>query len=331
MSTEKGLENFSLSELLSELRARDSQKSAANKSTGPQEAVSGSASGAPAANDMLAQADTGAIAMAVQGKQKVIYGVDDRKDVFELTVQQDKDDVESVAALFQDGDVTDNGDGTSTLRTQNFGTAKNLCQGERFRDQPIGAFCSGFLVAPDIIATAGHCADTNDVTSIRFVFGFRMLNKTTAQTVINNSDIYSGVSIIGRQLTQSGTDWALVRIDRAITNRRVLPIRRTGKIADDQRLHVIGHPTGLPTKFAGGASVRDNQPQAFFVANLDTYGGNSGSPVFNSDTHMVEGILVRGETDFVSSGGCNISLVCPNTGCRGEDSTRTTEFEHLVP
>ena len=94
---------------------------------------------------------------------------------------------------------------------------------------------------------------------------------------------------------------------------------------------MIGHPSGLPTKFAGGAAVRNNQQNAFFVANLDTYGGNSGSPVFNSNTHAVEGILVRGETDFVQQGNCNVSLVCPSTGCRGEDCTRTTEFEQFVP
>jgi hypothetical protein len=83
-------------------------------------------------------------------------------------------------------------------------------------------------------------------------------------------------------------------------------------------------------KVAAGAAVRDNTPSAFFVANLDTYGGNSGSPVFNSVTHEVEGILVRGEADFVQQGNCRVSLVCPSTGCRGEDVTRTTEFANLV-
>jgi hypothetical protein len=77
--------------------------------------------------------------------------------------------------------------------------------------------------------------------------------------------------------------------------------------------------------------VRNNAPAAFFVANLDTYGGNSGSPVFNSNTREVEGVLVRGETDFATQGGCQVSLVCPTSGCRGEDCTRTTEFANLVP
>jgi V8-like Glu-specific endopeptidase len=187
------------------------------------------------------------------------------------------------------------------------------------------------LVGPDIIATAGHCVNAGNVTDVRFVFGFRMRNATIAETVISNEEIYSGVALLGREEVGTGPDWAVVRIDRRVPNHRIVPIRRTGKVGNTQAVHVIGHPCGLPTKFAGGAAVRDNQPNAFFVANLDTYGGNSGSPVFNSDTHVVEGILVRGETDFATQGNCQVSLVCPTTGCRGEDCTRTTEFENLVP
>lgn len=267
----------------------------------------------------------------LRDSQKLIYGIDDRTEVFQLDAGPDRDDADSVVALFQAGSVTDNGNGTSTLRTVNFGTAQNLCSGERFREQPTGAFCSGFLVAPDIIATAGHCVNAGNVTNVRFVFGFRMRDSGTAETVIGNGEIYRGVAVVGHQLAASGPDWALIRIDRPVTNHRIARIRRSGKVGDTQGLHVIGHPAGLPAKFAGGAAVRDNAPASHFIANLDSYGGNSGSPVFNSDTHEVEGILVRGETDFVQQGNCRVSLVCPTTGCRGEDCTRATEFASLVP
>jgi len=272
-----------------------------------------------------------AIVAVLRDSQKLLYGRDDRSDVFQLSPGPDLDDVDSVVALFRAAGVSDNGDGTSTLRTVNFGAEHNLCAGERFREQPAGAFCSGFLVAPDMIATAGHCVNSGNVTDVRFVFGFRMRDATTAETVIGNGEIYRGVEVVGRQLVGDGPDWALVRIDRQVTNHRIARIRRTGKVGDAQEVHVIGHPSGLPTKFAGGAAVRENGNGAFFVANLDTYGGNSGSPVFNSDTHEVEGILVRGDTDFVQQGTCQVSLVCPTTGCRGEDCTRTTEFASLVP
>ena len=97
-------------------------------------------------------------------------------------------------------------------------------------------------------------------------------------------------------------------------------------------MYVIGHPVGLPTKFADGANVRNNNNTSFFVCNLDTYGGNSGSPVFNSSTHELEGILVRGETDFiVTENGCRKSNVCPqndpNLVCRGEDLQDQQNFK----
>jgi predicted nucleic acid-binding protein len=319
MPDSQKLTQLTVEDLREELRARQARKS-------------GAAPEARAAStrDDLAQLDDKALVDLLKGNQKVIYGADDRVDVFQLAPGPDRDDVDSVVALFFGGDVTDNGNGTSTLRTVNYGMSRNLCSSERFRDQPVGAFCSGVLVGADVIATAGHCVNASNVTNVRFVFGFRMRNATTAETVINNSEIYRGVQVLGREEMANGADWALVRVDRAVPNHRVARLRRAGKIGDTQAVHVIGHPVGLPTKFAGGAAVRDNQPNAFFVANLDTYGGNSGSPVFNSATHEVEGILVRGERDFTQQGSCQVSLVCPTTGCRGEDSTRTTVFAHLL-
>jgi Trypsin-like peptidase domain len=314
------LQHLSLDELVREVRAREVAQSKA-----PTEATDF------APNPSLKDVETAAIVEKVQSEQKVIYGVDDRKDVFQIRNEKIRNDADSVVILCAENEVFDNGDGTSTLQTQNFGTSRNLCATEPFRDQPTTGFCSGFLVAPDIIATAGHCVDASNVGTVRFIFGFRMQDATTARTVIKNTEIYRGVNIIGRQEVSTGADWALVRIDRPVSNHRVVRIRRRGLIENDEDLHVIGHPVGLPTKVAGGAEVRDNSPRAFFVANLDTYGGNSGSPVFNNETHRVEGILVRGETDFTSNGTCIVSFRCPNTGCRGEDCTRTTEFAQLLP
>jgi hypothetical protein len=318
MTEKNTLDNIALEELLHELRSRE-------KPELRQTAKNLEVPATPIDHE------TKKIVENVLGRQKVIYGVDNRQDLFDVNDQAIQNSADSAVSLWSAADVVDNGNGTSTLTTQNFGTSRNLCNSEPFRNQPIGAFCSGFLVAPDIIATAGHCVNAGNVANTSFVFGYRMTNATDAQTVIQNSEIYRGVSIIGRQLTTGGADWSLVRLDRPVTNHRVAPIRRTGTIPNNQAVYVIGHPTGLPIKYAPGSNVRDNTPAAFFVANLDTYGGNSGSPVFNADTHDIEGILVRGENDFVMDGNCRVSLVCPNTGCRGEDCTRMSQFSNLVP
>jgi hypothetical protein len=261
---------------------------------------------------------------ALRAEEKVIYGDDDRRDLFQVSDRSELNDIDATVGLVDAGDLTDNGDGTSTLSTVDHGPDNNLCQSEPFFDQPTAPHCSGFIVGPDLIATAGHCVDESDVTDTRFVHGFWMETASNARTTIDNDDIYSGAEIVERSVGTS--DWAVVRINERVTDHRYAEVRRAGQIADDRPVHVIGHPSGLPLKFAGGASVRDNSSDVFFVANLDTYGGNSGSAVFDNRTHNVEGILVRGEQDYVRSDeGCLVSNTCPDTSCRGEDCTRTTE------
>jgi V8-like Glu-specific endopeptidase len=213
----------------------------------------------------------------------------------------------------------------------NYGDYFNLCPSERFREQPSGSFCSGVLVGPDIIATAAHCITEMNVADISFVFGYHMHDSAAPNLVINNSDIYSGVEVIAWQLDEAGSDWALIRLDRIVANHRIAHIRESGTINDSQAIHIIGHPKGLPAKFAGGGTVRENRYRAVFVENLDAYPGNSGSPVFNSTTHVVEGLHVGGKKDqFIKQGDCWVSGVCPDDGCSGGVTIRTTEFVRFI-
>jgi hypothetical protein len=173
---------------------------------------------------------------------------------------------------------------------------------------------------------------TRALAHARFVFGFRMLDARRARTVFAADDVYAGAELIARKQTETGADWALVRLDRPARGREPLPVRRKGKIAMGAPVFVVGHPCGLPAKLAGGAKVRNNRRPSIFVANLDTYGGNSGSPVLDESRRIVEGILVSGEQDFVKKGDCKVSLVCPDDKCRGEDVTRSTVWaKHVAP
>src|SRR5690606_6853870 len=124
--------------------------------------------------------------------------------------------------------------------------------------------------------------------------------------------------IVAREYT-SQQDYALVRLDRPVRNHRPLTLAQSQSQSGDGVV-VIGHPSGLPTKITDNAVVR-SQKGAYFVANLDTYGGNSGSAVFNENTLEVVGILVRGAQDFRydSQSQCYRSNVCAEDGCRGED------------
>lgn len=266
-------------------------------------------------------------------KPEVIYGEDDRRDLFESDASPvGRELARSTVALVKKADLASAPNGGLKLPTETFGTAYGLCADEPFREQPNPAFCSGFLVAPDTIATAGHCVTSQaDCDGLAFVFDFAYDSRGADPTAVNASNVFSCKSIVATQAPGDGADFAVVRLDRAVTGRTPVTIRRDGKVADGAPLVVVGHPAGLPTKIAGGAKVRTNAAAGFFVANLDTYGGNSGSAVFNATTKEVEGILVRGEQDFTTRGSCTISKRCAADECRGEDVTRATTFAQHVP
>ena len=324
----KATQEWTAEELIAELKRRErSGKSASDLARAGARSI-----GVTSRFRDMSELSSAELARMAQDRQRVVYGVDNRQDMYEVTSPTIKKVADAVAALVKATSLTSNANGGWTLATTSYKDEYQLCSSEAFASQPLGCFCSGFLVGADVIATAGHCVKSpDDLAGMRFVFGFRMLNATTATTAFGADDVYEGKEIIARKLTQDQTDWALVRLTRKVVGRAPLPYRTTGQVGANQKLFVIGHPCGLPQKYAPGAVVRDNTPTSFFVANLDTYGGNSGSPVFNNTNRKVEGILVRGENDFVNNGSCFVSLVCPTTGCRGEDVTRASEWAGKVP
>lgn len=117
-------------------------------------------------------------------------------------------------------------------------------------------------------------------------------------------------------------------MDRKVSGRTPAALNKGPHVDDAEELCVVGHPVGLPQKYACNAAILSNESEIFFSASLDTYGGNSGSMVFSAKTGMVQGILVRGETDFVydTENECARSMVCPDHGCRGEDVTRISRI-----
>ncbi len=273
---------------------------------------------------------------------RMIYGADDRLDVFEVSDPSLLAAADSTVALVVTYSLRDNGNGTYSLPTgpslaqgvlDFYGLP--LCQDEPFRDQPLHSFCSGVLVGRDLVATAGHCVVSPDECAYAaFVFGCDMQDATTPVLTFPASDVYFCDSIVERVFETQGADWGIIRLDRPVSGHSPLPIRCSGKVPDSQPLVMMGHPMGLPTKIAGGATVRDNTPSTHFDANVDAFVGNSGSGVFNAATLEVEGLLVRGNEDFDASGDCVTSNWCPDSGCTGppfwESITRATEFAHLV-
>lgn len=263
----------------------------------------------------------------------VIYGDDDRLDLYQVKSPVLLRLADSTVGLFPASRVKDaDANGVSQLVTESYSEDYSLCPEEPFFNQRTGAFCSGSLVGPDLLMTAGHCVRSESACQgTKFVFGFAIKEEGKLPESVPTSDVYGCAALLGREEVSSGADWALIRLDRPVTNHKPLAINRSGVIEKGTPILVIGHPAGLPTKVSGGATVRDPSPNGYFVANLDTYGGNSGSAVLNAKNGQVEGILVRGEQDYEWRGSCRVSKVCSDDGCRGEDVTKISALSASIP
>jgi subtilisin-like proprotein convertase family protein len=262
---------------------------------------------------------------------KLIYGDDDRKDLYEVTSSLNKKLADSTVALLESSHLKALSGSGFSLPTETYGSQQMLCASEPFYEQPAGAFCSGSLVGPNLILTAGHCIkDAMDCANVRFLFGYAVKQSGKYPISVASSDVYNCKRIVSRKLEAAGGDFALIETDRSVMGHEVLKLQRSRVASVGDALTVIGHPSGLPTKVVGGGKVR-SVSSSYFVTNLDTYGGNSGSGVFNAETGEIVGVLVRGDTDFIAKGACYVSNRCPADGCRGEDVTRIDQVSTLIP
>lgn len=260
----------------------------------------------------------------------LIYGEDDRYEVDQYPNADFRDKASAVAMRVSNRRLSEDRLDSSLI---NFPHRKlknaipNLCASERFTDQLSVGDCSGFLVAPNLLVTAGHCMNSDaECSGHKWVFDYK-----EGTTQFKKRDVYSCKKIISQKYTytdQEVSDYAVIELDRVVSDRTPLTRRKFGRVGLHTKLVVIGHPLGLPMKISDGAKVsRMNELERerkfhswrmranYFTANLDSYGGNSGSPVFNQKTGKVEGILIQGADDFIYNQelGCTQSLRLSNS------------------
>ena len=270
---------------------------------------------------------------------KVVYQEDDRIEVEDAPAALQALAAGTVTQI-KTSNLVAEGESSFKYKSAKISSTMNLCSDERFSDQPNPGNCSGFLVAPDLVVTAGHCIylrgnENGELGCSDYSYVFDFHTGKIEDGLISKEKVYNCKKVLNIALDgASKRDFALIQLDRPVTDREPLKIRSEGKIDEKAPLVVIGAPSGLPTKIAGGAVVQGNDNDVYFRANLDTFGGNSGSAVFNADTGEVEGILVRGATDYVMdwSRFCRAVNKCDdisdaNFSCMGEEVTRINQVE----
>jgi V8-like Glu-specific endopeptidase len=172
----------------------------------------------------------------------------------------------------------------------------NLCSDEKFSKINSVSACTGFLVAPELLLTAGHCFENAGDCENKYI-AFDILQSTSGKDghELRESNVYTCKEIVN---IDSSDDVALIRLDRKAVDRRALKLRSSGVPTINEKVVMLGHPLGMPLTLSRVARVRDLSDPTYFRADLDSFVGNSGSPVFNQETFEVEGVLTSGQEDF---------------------------------
>lgn len=184
------------------------------------------------------------------------------------------------------------------------------------------ADCTGFLINPDTIVTAAHCLPENgDMTRLDYTMavagmGYRspeILKSTPLMfdlaadrvSKIETKVLYAGTPS-GLQNAVSETDFAILRLKTPLFNVKPAALQRGFTGGFEAPVATMGHPIGVPLKadlkgrLATAAGPQDKMLNAF----MDTAGGNSGGPVFDTKTRAVIGVFVAAGPDWT---GCEVT------------------------
>lgn len=212
-----------------------------------------------------------------------------------------------------------------------------VCSEARFASQPVAPIpCTGFLIAPDLLVTAGHCmlnsgeirdGMTPFCESFSWLFDYRVerdgsvgVKDISPDRIVACKRVIYAVNKPDYDKAKNHytfrRDIALIQLERA------LPGRRNFKFANEQvrrgdAVATIGYPLGLPVKTTLRGKVTDLGTADYFSANLDVLGGNSGGPVLNSRDEVV-GVVVRSfpDDDLVAHRKlqCDVLNTCDENG-----------------
>lgn len=260
---------------------------------------------------------------------------DDRQEVYEYASNESYSKVAEATALvvarkdlsLSEGDDTWSFDGN----TKTLGEERGLCEDERFAEQPVEGFCTGILVGPDLLLTAGHCVVVpKNCADIAVVFGYEYQSPgdelESVRSGVPAADVYHckeaiDIAFAFATWEECEVDFALLRLDRPVTERRPMQIAPSREAIPGMELAAVGHPSNLPKKITAGGSVQAIAHDGHNLHyDLDTFGGNSGSPVVDDDGEL-QAIHICGpiRDDYVSTDDetCRRPAKCEEPGCDG--------------
>jgi len=220
----------------------------------------------------------------------IIYGEDDRLDYYQIEDANIQAQADAIPAMTYSHRLVVQEDGSYRIKSYStFGNRFDLNPSDRFYNQPLNSACTAFLISPNVIVTAGHCVHGKSEKALgmtRYIFGYKMNSETEANLNIPEENVYSIKRIIHSEYSPlTNIDYSIIELDRDCTVAKPLAISKK-KVEVDDPVYIIGYPNGLPLKYAPNGRVFRVSSHSF-LATIDAFTGNSGSPVFNDDGEVV--------------------------------------------
>ena len=201
----------------------------------------------------------------------VIYGKDSVRNITEEKIhgsEKFKRNLKASAALVMDSDIKSAQDGSSLLNDTTVEEKYRTCSDFKMGQQMAAAFCSGLLIAPDKILTAGHCFTDSDSDaesacgSISVVFGYSKELANASVKKVEAAQIYHCSKLLqmdnySADNGKSETDYAIFQLDRPVVGVEPVLISKMDPEAQHQiklgdEIYTVGYPVGTPKKLARG-------------------------------------------------------------------------------